>query len=362
MATELAHLAERLAGSVGLSMPSDPILSGAVLSVLLLIAFCWVSSVVLRNYSIVDRLWSLIPVFHVWYFIFAGLAETQTASLLTSSLTLWSFLAGNPRLVLMGVLSLLWGARLSFNYARKGGYAWGAEDYRWVMIRKELNNEFLFQLLNLVFTAFIQNVLLFLIAFPAYFALRSAAPLTACDAAAAALFLFCFATETAADAQQWCFYERRTAMRSGSPAAAHALAQLPPREAADLRRGYATTGLFAWSRHPNFCAEVSLWWSFALFAVAAALAPVTVPSYPFSLFAIAFKSTVADTYRATLPLLGAAGLTMLFNGSTWLTERISASKYPTYKQYQAAVPRLLPIPVGEDPFPESIDALLAKNK
>lgn len=33
---------------------------------------------------------------------------------------------------------------------------------------------------------------------------------------------------------------------------------------------------------------------------------------------------------------------ILFQGSTWLTERISARKYPEYKEYQARVGKFLP--------------------
>lgn len=35
----------------------------------------------------------------------------------------------DPRLNLMAVLVTLWGARLTYNFARKGGYT-GMEDYR----------------------------------------------------------------------------------------------------------------------------------------------------------------------------------------------------------------------------------------
>jgi len=35
-------------------------------------------------------------------------------------------------------------------------------------------------------------------------------------------------------------------------------------------------------------------------------------------------------------------LTLLFQGSTDLTEKLSVRKYPGYKRYQKRVPRLLP--------------------
>ena len=54
-----------------------------------------------------DRIWSIVPVVYVWVFaIAAGL--------------------GDARLDVMAGLVTLWGARLTFNFARKGGYRIGA--------------------------------------------------------------------------------------------------------------------------------------------------------------------------------------------------------------------------------------------
>ena len=39
----------------------------------------------------------------------------------------------------MLALVTLWGARLTFNFARKGGYAPGGEDYRWAVLRARMN-------------------------------------------------------------------------------------------------------------------------------------------------------------------------------------------------------------------------------
>eukprot|EP00658_Telonema_sp_P-2_P083246 TRINITY_DN8966_c0_g2_i10.p1 TRINITY_DN8966_c0_g2~~TRINITY_DN8966_c0_g2_i10.p1 ORF type:complete len:169 (+),score=32.47 TRINITY_DN8966_c0_g2_i10:96-602(+) len=64
--------------------------------------------------SIVDRLWSIQPVVYCWHFYFS---------------------APSPRLLLMSLLVSAWGARLTWNFAIKGGFS-GGEDYRWVEIRK----------------------------------------------------------------------------------------------------------------------------------------------------------------------------------------------------------------------------------
>ena len=70
----------------------------------------WIASVITHDHSWVDRIWSVIPVVYVWIFASAaGLA--------------------NFRLDIMAALVTVWGARLTFNFARKGGYT-GVEDYR----------------------------------------------------------------------------------------------------------------------------------------------------------------------------------------------------------------------------------------
>lgn len=49
--------------------------------------------------------------------------------------------------------------------------------------------------------------------------------------------------------------------------------------------------------------------------------------------------------------LGPFLLTLLFQGSTWYTERLSAAKYADYKYYQQTTSRLVPLP-GPVPFRE----------
>ena len=78
---------------------------------LLLAALAWLTSVITREYSWVDRLWPLCP--PAYCLIVAVHADFAS-----------------PRLNLMALLITLWGLRLTFNYARKGGYSKDGEDYR----------------------------------------------------------------------------------------------------------------------------------------------------------------------------------------------------------------------------------------
>ncbi len=243
--------------------------------------FCWVASLITRDTSWVDRLWSVVPVVYVWVFAgFAGLADA--------------------RLNVMAVLVTLWGARLTFNFARKGGYS-GVEDYRWAVLRGRMH-PLGFQAFNLFFIAVFQNALLLLITLPALSALQDPRPFGALDVAATVLFLAFLVGETVADQQQWDFHQwKKAELAAGREPAAR----------------FLTTGLFSVSRHPNFFFEQAQWWTFALFGVIAA-------------------GTITWT------VAGAVLLTLLFVGSTIFTESITRSRYPEYAAYRARVSAVIP--------------------
>jgi steroid 5-alpha reductase family enzyme len=238
---------------------------------------------VTREYSWTDRIWSLVPIAYVA--VFAVAADPTDA-----------------RLVLMLVLVAAWGARLTFNFARKGGYAPGGEDYRWPVLRARMR-PWQFQLFNLFFISIYQNLILLAICLPAYTAYSHPTPLGALDVIAAAAFLAFLAGETIADQQQWTFHQRKAALveAGGTPS---------PR--------FLTTGMFRYSRHPNFFFEQAQWWVFFVFG------------------AIAAGSVLQWT------VVGAVLLTLLFLGSTAFTESITKSKYPEYGDYQRTTSALIP--------------------
>jgi steroid 5-alpha reductase family enzyme len=252
----------------------------------ILLAACiltWVLSLVTGEHSWVDRIWSVIPVVYVWVFAAAsGL--------------------GDARLVLMAALVTLWGIRLTVNFARKGGYARGGEDYRWAVLRGRMR-PWAFALFNLFFIVIYQNVLLLLIALPAWTAYRNPRPLNGLDAVCAVLFLAFLAGETVADQQQWRFQQWKKAERAAGR---------------DPRPRFLQTGLFRFSRHPNFFFEQAQWWVVFLFGCVAA------------------GSILQWT------VLGAALLTGLFVGSTIFTERISLSRYPEYAAFQRRTSPVVP--------------------
>ena len=241
----------------------------------------WLLSLATHDHSWVDRLWSILPVVYVW--VFAAAAEL-----------------GDARLTVMAVLVTLWGARLTFNFARKGGYS-GTEDYRWAILRGRMPRP-LFELFNLFFIVIYQNAILVLIALPALTAWEHrATPFTAVDAALATLFLALLAGETLADQQQWRFHRWKRSVR-------------------DARPRFLQTGLWRFSRHPNFFFEQAQWWVFFLLGASAA--------------GSLLQWTVVG------PLL----LTLLFVGSTIFTESITRGRYPEYARYQATTSPIIPWP------------------
>ncbi|WP_245556799.1 DUF1295 domain-containing protein [Gryllotalpicola ginsengisoli] len=248
---------------------------------LILVGVCaltWGLSLVTREYSWVDRIWSIVPVVYVWVFAAAlGLRDA--------------------RLDAMAVLVTLWGARLTFNFARKGGYARGGEDYRWAVLRQRMPG-WAFAVFNLFFITIYQNVLLLLIALPAYTAWRHPSPLNALDVLLIVVFLACLVGETVADEQQWRFQQRKKA-------------ELEAGREPEAR--FVQTGLFRYSRHPNYFFEQAQWWVLFLIGCVAA----------------------GSLWQWTV--LGPLLLTLLFVGSTRFTEQISLARYPEYAEYRRRV-------------------------
>jgi steroid 5-alpha reductase family enzyme len=245
----------------------------------------WLLSVVTREYSWVDRIWSLVPIAYVG--VFAAAAGFADA-----------------RLTTMAVLVTLWGARLTFNFGRKGGYAPGGEDYRWPILRARMSG-WQFQLFNLFFITIYQNLILFLICLPAWTAYENQTPFGLLDVVATVAFLAFLVGETVADQQQWAFHRWKKAEVAAGRAP-------QPR--------FLQTGLFRLSRHPNFFFEQAQWWVIFAFGAIAA----------------------GSLWQPTV--LGAVLLTLLFIGSTVFTESITKSRYPEYAAYQATTSPIIPWP------------------
>lgn len=256
---------------------------------------CFVLGELTGNVSQVDKVWSLLPIVYAWIVAAHG-----------------DFSA---RLLLMALLVTAWGLRLTYNFSRQGGYQlrfWtGHEDYRWQVLRQkpEFQPGWKWTLFNLLFISGYQNALIMMMTLPTIVALQyTETPLGWLDFLAAGLMILMLVIETVADQQQWQY-------QSGKKAMIEAGRELT----GNYARGFLNTGLWAWSRHPNYFAEQVTWIAFYGFSVA------------------------ASGQWINWSISGSILLVILFRGSSSFSEEISAGKYPAYAQYQKTVPRFIPL-------------------
>lgn len=258
--------------------------------------FCFAVGEATSNNSQMDKLWSILPIIYTWVIAVKG--------------------GMNARLVVMACLATLWGARLTFNFARKGAYKlkfWeGEEDYRWKVLRakKEFQPHWKWMVFNLFFISIYQNALVLMITFPALALMNSTVPFNWMDGVAAVLMLGFIIYETVADEQQWRFQSTKWKMlREGKK-----LEELP----APYCKGFNTVGLWNVSRHPNYFAEQAIWCCFYLFTIGGGIGIVN------------------------WSMIGALLLIVLFLGSSAFAEEISTSKYSEYARYCQEVSRFFP--------------------
>jgi len=268
------------------------------------VATTFVTSTLTKNYSQVDKLWSILPVLYTWI----PVCDSRT--------------------LLMACLASVWGIRLTFNFYRRGGYCWppwqGDEDYRWSVIQSGgflpiLKNPVVWMIFNFGFISFYQNVILLWIAAPSFVAYTMATT-SACrkeagenielgvgDVLTAIVFLGFVLIEAFADKQQYDFQtEKHRRKKAGEPLTG---------EYAD---GFKQSGFFSIVRKPNYAAEQAIWATFFVFSLPEA-------SWNWSFF-------------------GILQLVFLFQTSGWFTEKISKSKYETYADYMRRVPLYVPNP------------------
>ncbi len=237
--------------------------------------FLFACGLVLRNSGFYDVYWSVAPVV-----CGVGWMVAESA---------WD----RPRAWLALAVTAAWGLRLTTNWAIHF-QGLDHEDWRYTDLRQKTGRAYG------VASFFALHVLPFALVTlgtaPLYEATVSTAPLHVLDLVALLAGIAAVAFEAIADRQLHRFR----------------------RENQDPAR-FLDTGLWAYSRHPNYFGEALYWWSIALFGLAARPAAWLV--------------------------LGAVGVTaMILGASIPMAERRALSKRPSFAEYQLRVSRLVPWP------------------
>lgn len=238
------------------------------------------ASRLLHNSSCYDPYWSILPPFLVGFWL---LAAQDVAGV------------DDGRTVLLVLVVLVWAVRLTGNWL----YDWPGlhhEDFRYPGVRERAGRFGL--LADLVGIHLVPTFIVFLGLVPAYAVLtRPGDPVNWLDAVATVVGIGAAMLQLVADAQMREFIRHRQ-----------------PGQAME-------SGLWAWSRHPNYFGEVSFWWSLALFGIAGA---------------------PGDWWWL---VVGAVAMTVMFQAASIpMMEKRSLERRPTYQDVIDRVPRLVPRP------------------
>ena len=191
-----------------------------------LMILLWLLSLALKNSSIVDIFWGSGFVIFAW-----------VAFLLTPD----GFL---PRKLLLAILVTIWGLRLSIYILIRN---WGKpEDFRYQVWRKQHGQNWWWYSLLQVFL--LQGLLLLIIAAPLLAAQYSSTParLGVLDIVAIPLWIFGFIFESVGDLQLKRF--------KANPA---------------NKGKVMDSGLWRYTRHPNYFGDATQWWAYYLIAASA---------------------------------------------------------------------------------------------
>lgn len=182
----------------------------------------WIVSLIRDNVTHVDSMWSL----------FLGMSAYTYALF---------FFELSARTILVLVLVTIWAIRLCSYLTWRN---WNPhEDHRYAAIRKNNAPHFWFTSIYIVFG--LQAVLAWIISMPLFGAIESKLPLNYLDILGSLLCTFGFVWETIADWQLAIFKGKTSNIDK-----------------------VLDTGLWRYSRHPNYFGECCVWWGFYFIALA----------------------------------------------------------------------------------------------
>jgi steroid 5-alpha reductase family enzyme len=253
------------------------LLLGNFAVLLLALAALWAVSVRLKDASIIDIAWG-------------------PACALGPLLTYWRADGASPRDLVLTALVSLWATRLALHLARRNlGHG---EDYRYAKMREKQGSDAAFARWSLVRVYGLQGVIAWFVSWPAQLGqLGPDKPLGAIALVGAAVFAIGLAFEAIGD---W---------------------QLNRFKADPANKGkLMTTGLWAWTRHPNYFGDAAVWTGLTIIALESPYGWATILSPAVMAFF----------------LVNVSGKAML--------ERAMEKKYPEYSGYKQSTSGFFPLP------------------
>jgi len=234
-------------------------------------------SMIFKNSSIYDPYWSVVPPVIVLYLIM-------------------QFPDGNSiRQIIVFGLTAFWSLRLTLNWFR-GWKGFKHQDWRYTYLSEKTGK--MYWLVSFLGIHLVPTLVVFLGCLPFWYALSSPEPINFIDIFASLFTFSAILTEWIADEQLKRFKKQ------------------------DSKNSFMSSGLWAYSRHPNYLGEICFWIGIFLFVVA---------------------SSNMNGFMGFWTALGWLGMILLFTFiSIPMMERRNKENKPGYKAYVVNVPALCP--------------------
>ncbi len=237
--------------------------------------FIYTVSVIHNNASFYDPYWSVYPVFIAFYWLWEFYKQYNNISI---------------KQIVVVALVLFYAIRLTYNWASHWG-GFDHEDWRYKKFREENPN--LFWVINLMGIHLMPTLMVYSGSLSLFPALKPNTNFNILDILATIVTLFAILIEMFADIQMHRFAKTKK------------------------KGAIIETGLWKYSRHPNYLGEITFWWGLFLFGFS------SDPSYAWT-------------------IIGPIAITLLFLFiSIPMMEERSLKRRPTFKEYQKRVSKLL---------------------
>lgn len=182
-------------------------------------AITFAFSLIFKNASVYDPYWSVQPIV-----ILAAFASVCRI---------------NPQRIILLVAVLLWGVRLTANWA----YTFKSlnhQDWRYTMLKERTGK--LYPLVNFLGIHMVPTLIVYATTLPCVFVMLENAPINAGFVLSILISLLATALQTISD------YQMHSFKKNGG-------------------KGFIRVGLWKHSRHPNYLGEILMWWGVGLSAV-----------------------------------------------------------------------------------------------